>query len=80
MDNKLLGTCCDYTYDGKGIVKKNNKVIFVEGILKDEKIALVDYEEKAVYYIEDTPVSEEDFYKWEHKNTMNSIVLRVINQ
>lgn len=49
------------------------KMKLEEGILKDEKIALVDYEEKAVYYIEDTPVSEEDFYKWEHKNTMNRI-------
>ena len=32
----LQGICVDYTYDGQGIVKINNEVIFVPGLLKDE--------------------------------------------
>ncbi len=36
MEKKLTGKCVDYTYDGKGIVKDGGKVIFVDGILKDE--------------------------------------------
>ena len=36
-NNKVLqGICVDYTYDGQGIVKINNEVIFVPGLLKDE--------------------------------------------
>lgn len=36
MEKNLIGKCIDYTYDGKGIVKNDGKVIFVDGILKDE--------------------------------------------
>ena len=36
MEKKFTGKCVDYTYDGKGIVKNEGKVIFVDGILKDE--------------------------------------------
>lgn len=38
MENKIIGVCIDYTYDGKGIIKKDNKVIFVDGVLKDEEV------------------------------------------
>ena len=40
MENKLIGKCIDYTYDGKGIVKKENKVIFVDNVLKDEEVEI----------------------------------------
>lgn len=47
MDKKLIGTCVDYTYDGKGIVKKGNKVIFVDGVIKGEEVEVeITYESK----------------------------------
>lgn len=33
----LQGKCVDYTFDGQGIVKINNRVIFVPSLLKDEE-------------------------------------------
>ena len=38
MENKLIGTCTDYTYDGKGIVKVKNKVVFVDNVLIGEEV------------------------------------------
>ena len=47
MDKKLIGKCVDYTYDGKGIIKKDNKVDFVDGVLKDEEVEIeIIYESK----------------------------------
>ena len=47
MDKKLIGKCVDYTYDGKGIIKKDNKVVFVDGVLKDEEVEIeIIYESK----------------------------------
>lgn len=47
MDKKLVGVCVDYTYDGKGIVKKDNKVVFVDGVIKGEEVELeIIYESK----------------------------------
>jgi 23S rRNA (uracil1939-C5)-methyltransferase len=40
VEKKVIGKCIDYTYDGKGIVKKDNKVIFVDGIIKDEEVEI----------------------------------------
>lgn len=37
MDKKITGTCVDYTYDGKGIVKSDKKVIFVDGLIIGEE-------------------------------------------
>lgn len=37
-NNKVLqGKCIDYTFDGQGIVKINNRTIFVPSLLKDEE-------------------------------------------
>ena len=38
MDKKIIGTCMDYTYDGKGIVKKDKLVVFVDNVIKGEKV------------------------------------------
>ena len=38
MEKFLIGKCVDYTYDGKGIVKKDNKVVFVDGVIIDEEV------------------------------------------
>ena len=47
MDKRLIGTCVDYTYDGKGIVKKDNKVVFVDGVIKGEEVEIeIVYESK----------------------------------
>lgn len=47
MENKLIGTCVDYTYDGKGIVKKDNRVIFVDGLIVGEEAEIeITYESK----------------------------------
>lgn len=40
MEKRLIGKCVDYTFDGKGIVKKDNRVIFVDGVLKDEEVEI----------------------------------------
>ena len=37
FDKFVSGKCVDYTFDGQGIVKINNRVIFVPGLLKDEE-------------------------------------------
>jgi len=47
VEKKITGTCVDYTYDGKGIVKKNNKVIFVDGVIIGEEVEIeITYESK----------------------------------
>ena len=47
MDKKLTGTCCDYTYDGKGIVKNNNVVVFVDGAIIGEEVEVeITYQSK----------------------------------
>ena len=47
MEKKVIGKCVDYTYDGKGIVKKDNKVIFVDGVIIGEEVELeIIYESK----------------------------------
>ena len=47
MNKKIIGTCFDYTYDGKGIVKKDNKVVFVDGVIKGEEVEIdIIYESK----------------------------------
>lgn len=40
MEKKVTGKCVDYTYDGKGIVKKDGKVIFVENVIKGEEVEI----------------------------------------
>ena len=40
MGNKCIGKCVDYTYDGKGIVKSNNKIIFVDNVLEGEEVEI----------------------------------------
>ena len=48
MEKRLIGTCVDFTYDGKGIVKKDNRVVFVEGALKGEELEIeIVYESKS---------------------------------
>ncbi len=47
MEKKIIGICVDYTFDGKGIVKKDNKVVFVDGVVKNEKVEVeIVYESK----------------------------------
>ena len=47
MEKRLIGKCTDYTYDGKGIVKKDNRVIFVDGVIKGEEVEIeIIYESK----------------------------------
>jgi len=47
VDKRIIGTCVDYTYDGKGIVKKDNRVIFVDGVIIGEEVELdIIYESK----------------------------------
>ena len=47
MEKKFIGKCVDYTYDGKGIVKKDGKVVFVDGVIKDEEVEVeIIYESK----------------------------------
>jgi len=47
VEKKVIGKCVDYTYDGKGIVKKDNKTIFVDGVIKGEEVELdIVYESK----------------------------------
>lgn len=38
MSKSFEGICCDYTYDGKGIVKDGKKVVFVDGALLGETL------------------------------------------
>lgn len=38
MEKRITGICVDYTYDGKGIVKKDKLVIFVDNVIKGEKV------------------------------------------
>ena len=40
MGKTLIGKCVDYTFDGKGIVKKDNKVVFVDGVIIDEEVEI----------------------------------------
>lgn len=37
LEKIVQGKCVDYTFDGQGIIKHNNRVIFVPGLLKDEE-------------------------------------------
>lgn len=37
MNNIITGKCVDYTFDGQGIVKIRDRVIFVPALLKDEE-------------------------------------------
>ena len=47
MEKVLTGKCVDYTYDGKGIIKKDNKFIFVYGVIKGEEVEIeITYESK----------------------------------
>ena len=38
MDKIITGTCVDYTYDGKGIVKCDGRVIFADNVIIGEKV------------------------------------------
>lgn len=40
MEKFLTGKCVDYTYDGKGIVKKDNRVIFVDDVIVGEEVEI----------------------------------------
>ncbi len=47
MDKKIIGTCVDYTYDGKGIIKKDGRVVFVDGVITGEEVEIeIIYESK----------------------------------
>ena len=47
MEKKFIGTCIDYTYDGKGIIKKDGRVIFVDDVIKGEEVEIeIIYESK----------------------------------
>lgn len=37
MNEIINGKCVDYTFDGQGVVKFNNRVIFIPSLLKDEE-------------------------------------------
>lgn len=48
---QLSGKCVDISSEGKGIIKYNNKVIFVNGLFLDEEALIeVDYDRANVYY------------------------------
>lgn len=40
MGKILTGKCVDYTFDGKGIIKNNSKVIFVDGVIMGEEVEI----------------------------------------
>lgn len=41
MKRTFEGTCSDYTHDGMGIVKNNRKPVFIENIIKGEKVEYI---------------------------------------
>ena len=38
MESIIKGKCIDYTYDGKGVIKVDNEVIFVDNVLINEEV------------------------------------------
>ena len=51
MDSIIRGKCIDYTFDGKGIIKDNNEVIFVDNVLIDEEVKVRVLRKEKSYYI-----------------------------
>lgn len=47
----ITGTCVDYTFDGKGIVKTSTKPVFVDALIVGETADIkLNYEKSAMYY------------------------------
>ncbi len=47
----IIGTCVDYTYDGKGIVKTATKPVFVDSLLVGEKADIkLNYEKSEMFF------------------------------
>lgn len=51
MESIIEGLCIDYTYDGMGIVKKENDVIFVPNLLIGEEAKIRVYKKEKSYYL-----------------------------
>ena len=51
MDEIVIGKCIDYTFDGKGIVKIDNEVIFVPYLLIDEEAKIKITKKEKSYYL-----------------------------
>lgn len=51
MEEIIRGTCVDYTYDGQGIIKYDNEVIFVPNVLIGEQVKVRVYKKEKSYYI-----------------------------
>ena len=51
MDSIIKGKCIDYTYDGKGIIKVDNEVIFVNDVLIDEEVEVRITKKEKSYYL-----------------------------
>ena len=51
MEDIIRGTCVDYTFDGKGIIKYNNEVIFVPNVLINEQVKVRVYKKEKNYYL-----------------------------
>ena len=51
MESIIKGKCVDYTFDGKGIIKDNNEVIFVDNVLIDEEVKVRVLRKEKTYYI-----------------------------
>ena len=51
MDEIIRGICVDYTFDGKGIIKVDNEVIFVPNVLVDEEVKVRVIKKEKSYYI-----------------------------
>ena len=51
MDEIIKGICVDYTFDGKGIIKVDNEVIFVPNVLIDEEVKVKVLKKEKSYYI-----------------------------
>lgn len=51
MDEVVIGKCIDYTFDGKGIVKIDNEVIFVPYLLMEEEAKIRIVKKEKSYYL-----------------------------
>ena len=51
MDEIIRGICVDYTFDGKGIIKVDNEVIFVPNVLVNEEVKVRVLKKEKSYYI-----------------------------
>ena len=51
MENIIKGICIDYTFDGKGIVKVDNEVVFVPYLLINEEAEIKIIKKEKSYYL-----------------------------